>query len=715
MRWSLGTSHSPAWTRLLLTGTLLTFSTCSASLELPFSVSLDPLTEGADAHLPVPRSLDGVLSTSWFRGHEVRPEAMIFSAEGLPGPGHTGRETLDTQGSLIIRNVTTLDAGSYTVVMETSAGRRSATEQIQVKATYDGVQLVTFPGNKQGVLRSELNYSVILQWAALITPEPVLRWTFNGRPRGTGERLIVHRLSMKDLGTYLCLAENSQGVYLSQPVTIMLPQADVEPTEPAPISRNPPLSLSGGSAIALVVAASVVGLVLVGSVLLTVIQKLSPRRCSPRLRRLSEAGIPAQKVRNQHEPRPRGWQSERTPGSSGGGRARPAQRRREEAGMASTFLFTLRLLLLQFLLPLFWAPLGADEKMEAQRSETTGTKATVWTKIITVQAPPQLSHFLGETVILSCKLYPLEHNVTVTQVTWTKQRQAELARSVAVFHPAQGPSFHESSRLEFIAAKPGEKLWDASLVVRELRVEDEANYTCQFATFPNGDKSARILLRVLAKPQNKAETLDISLSPNPVPVARCISKGGHPPARISWSSDGKTNTTQVPGPLPGTITVISLLILTPSSQMDGRNVTCRVEHESFKEPEVLPMTLAVSAPPEVSISGYDDNWYIGRRGVALNCDVRSKPEPTGYSWSTTNGTLPPSVVAQGTQLLIHTVDKTINATFICLVTNALGTSQANVTVLLRGQNQYSPSTNGMVRYSAVGSNQSPDPPTEGTR
>ncbi|KAB0347534.1 hypothetical protein FD754_012391, partial [Muntiacus muntjak] len=230
------------WTQVQSLGTLLTFSTCAASLELPSCVSLDPLTEGADAHLPVPRSLDG----------------------GLPGPGHTGRETLDTQGSLIIRNVTTLDAGSYTVVMETSGGRRSAPEQIQVKATYDGVQLVTFPGNKHGVLRSDLNYSVALQWVVLITPEPVLQWTFNGRPRGTGERLMVHRLSMKDLGTYLCLAENSQGV----------PASDVEPTEPAPISQNPPLSLSGGSAIALIVAASVVGLVLVGSVLLTFIQKL---------------------------------------------------------------------------------------------------------------------------------------------------------------------------------------------------------------------------------------------------------------------------------------------------------------------------------------------------------------------------------------------------------------------------------------------------------
>ena len=110
-------------------------------------------------------------------------------------------------------------------------------------------------------------------------------------------------------------------------------------------------------------------------------------------------------------------------------------------------------------------------------------------------APAQVSGFLGETVTLPCKLHPLEHNVTVTQVTW-----AEHSRSVAVFHPAQGPSFHESSRLEFLAAKPGEKLRDASLAVRELLVEDEGNYTCQFATFPNGDKSARIQLRVLGKP-----------------------------------------------------------------------------------------------------------------------------------------------------------------------------------------------------------------------
>lgn len=121
-------------------------------MELLSSVSLDPLTEGASAHLPVPRSLDRVLATSWFRGHEVQPEAMIFSPEGLPGPGHTGRETLDTQGSLIIRNVTTLDAGSYMVVLETSRGRRSATEQIPIKGNFTPPPLPPWQGGRDRVL-----------------------------------------------------------------------------------------------------------------------------------------------------------------------------------------------------------------------------------------------------------------------------------------------------------------------------------------------------------------------------------------------------------------------------------------------------------------------------------------------------------------------------------------------------------------------------------
>nr|3J9F_9 Chain 9, Poliovirus receptor [Homo sapiens] len=88
-------------------------------------------------------------------------------------------------------------------------------------------------------------------------------------------------------------------------------------------------------------------------------------------------------------------------------------------------------------------------------------------------------------------------------------------------------------------------------------------------------------------------------------------------------------------------------------------------------------------PPEVSISGYDNNWYLGQNEATLTCDARSNPEPTGYNWSTTMGPLPPFAVAQGAQLLIRPVDKPINTTLICNVTNALGARQAELTVQVK--------------------------------
>ncbi|XP_012616800.2 immunoglobulin superfamily member 23 [Microcebus murinus] len=260
-----GSRHSPAWKTVLLTGTLLASCTCSTSPELPFSAQLDPLTEGASVHLPVPGSLDDVLTTSWFRGHEAQPAAMIFSPEGLPGPAHTGREMLDTQGSLVIRNVTAQDSGSYTVVLETSRGRRSATEQIHVRNSFKSVPLRTFPQAIQGIIESDLNYSVILEWVTTMTPEPVLSWTLNGEFCGTGERLFLRRLSQEQLGTYVCTATSSGVQLSSQPVTVMLPQAIVEPTDAEPIEPDPTLALSGAPAVGLLVAGVLGGLVLMGA------------------------------------------------------------------------------------------------------------------------------------------------------------------------------------------------------------------------------------------------------------------------------------------------------------------------------------------------------------------------------------------------------------------------------------------------------------------
>ncbi|XP_015352214.2 poliovirus receptor [Marmota marmota marmota] len=317
------------------------------------------------------------------------------------------------------------------------------------------------------------------------------------------------------------------------------------------------------------------------------------------------------------------------------------------------------------LLALSWATWGAG----------TGT--------VVVQAPAQVSGLLNGSLLLPCHLQPLEPNAQVTQVTWMRQDSEGGLHKVAVRHPTRGPSLAEPERIRFASAD----LLDASLRVSELRAEDQANYSCQFATFPMGSGIAWTWLRVLAKPWNTAEAQEVPLRPStgePVPVARCSSKGGRPPAKVTWSPflNGSANSTVEPGPLPGTYTVNSVFTLVPSGQADGRNVTCRVEHESQEEPAVLLVTLAVPYPPEVTISGYDDNWYVGQDEVTLNCEARSNPEPTDYTWNTTTGPLPSFAVAQGTQLLIST-NQAINMTFICRVTNALGTSQKEQTILVK--------------------------------
>ncbi|XP_049643228.1 nectin-2 isoform X1 [Suncus etruscus] len=343
---------------------------------------------------------------------------------------------------------------------------------------------------------------------------------------------------------------------------------------------------------------------------------------------------------------------------------------------------------------------------------------------VEVRVPSEVQGRLGSTVELPCHLLPptSDVRVRVSQVMWMRQVSSKTSQNLAIFHPTYGPSFPSSKpgqeRLWFVMAGqkagsgPGPaapeqwepELRDATLALSGLTVEDEGNYTCEFATFPWGTSRGVTWLKAIAEPKNHAEKQEVTLSLDPLPVARCVSTGGRPPARITWLStlDGDSIESQTAGPEPGTFTVTSRLTVVPLGRVDGAKVTCKVEHESFEEPILLPVTLSVRYPPEVSISGYDDNWYIGRTEASLHCDVRSNPEPTGYDWSTVSGVFPASALARGSQLIIHSVDRLVNTTFICTVTNAVGTGRAELPVLVRDTPRASPQEVGPVVWGAVG-------------
>nr|XP_020028510.1 immunoglobulin superfamily member 23 [Castor canadensis] len=146
------------------------------------------------------------------------------------------------------------------------------------------MSLVTFPEASQGVIYSDLSYSVILQWVTTMSPEPMLSWTLDGRLCGAGEKLFIHQLSLEQLGMYRCTAPNSEEQLVSEPVMVSLPQPTVAPTAAEPMEPDPTPSLEGGSAMGLVVAATVGGLTLVGAACFYLVQSLRylcPHTCAP--------------------------------------------------------------------------------------------------------------------------------------------------------------------------------------------------------------------------------------------------------------------------------------------------------------------------------------------------------------------------------------------------------------------------------------------------
>ncbi|XP_028922695.1 nectin-2-like [Ornithorhynchus anatinus] len=308
---------------------------------------------------------------------------------------------------------------------------------------------------------------------------------------------------------------------------------------------------------------------------------------------------------------------------------------------------------------------------------------------VRVEVIPVVRGRLGGTVDLPCRLLPTGPDVKVSQVTWVRWDRVGRSYSVAVSHPEHGASFPDPEadgrRLKFLSAgSVGEAaLRDATLQVRELRAQDQGNYTCEFATFPRGNSKGATWLRVEAAPQNQAWTQEVTQSSAPAPVAFCVSTG-LPAARLSWSTslNHEANITQEELP-NGTITVTSQLSLLPTRNVHGQSVTCKVEHETLQEPQMLPVTLAIRYRPEVSISSYDDNWFIGRSDAILNCDAQSYPEPTSYEWSTLSGFLPSTVKAQGSRLMVYNVDNLVNTTFVCKVTNKEGSGFAQQTILVR--------------------------------
>ncbi|NP_067399.2 nectin-1 precursor [Mus musculus] len=299
-----------------------------------------------------------------------------------------------------------------------------------------------------------------------------------------------------------------------------------------------------------------------------------------------------------------------------------------------------------------------------------------------VQVNDSMYGFIGTDVVLHCSFANPLPSVKITQVTWQKASNGSK-QNMAIYNPTMGVSVLPpyEKRVEFL--RPS--FIDGTIRLSGLELEDEGMYICEFATFPTGNRESQLNLTVMAKPTNWIEGTRAVLrarkgQDDKVLVATCTSANGKPPSAVSWETrlKGEAEYQEIRNP-NGTVTVISRYRLVPSREAHRQSLACIVNYhlDRFRE----SLTLNVQYEPEVTIEGFDGNWYLQRTDVKLTCKADANPPATEYHWTTLNGSLPKGVEAQNRTLFFRgPITYSLAGTYICEATNPIGTRSGQVEV-----------------------------------
>ncbi|XP_072316789.1 poliovirus receptor homolog [Eucyclogobius newberryi] len=320
-----------------------------------------------------------------------------------------------------------------------------------------------------------------------------------------------------------------------------------------------------------------------------------------------------------------------------------------------------------------------------------------------VKVEAEVLSYPGQTVNLRCAFTDAT-GVQLTMVTWIYEPKDGERINIAVFHPNFEPNYPDSpmkGRVSFSPSPPN--LASPSIQIQDVRMTDEGKYICEYATYPSGNEQGITYLVMLAKPQNAASTVTVEAGAKAVVVARCESANGRPAPKISWVTTANGNATSVSkANADNTETISSEYRLVPTAADNGKDISCVVEHRTQTKSESFPLKLAVQYPPQVAISGYDNNWWVGRTNVVLTCQANGNPVPTIVTWRAMSGEMPDTVEVRDNQLKVLKVDDAVNTTFVCEVKNRIGRGKDQVTVFVR-EPTVDPSNAGVVAGAVIGS------------
>ncbi|XP_042532747.1 nectin-3 isoform X2 [Dipodomys spectabilis] len=282
---------------------------------------------------------------------------------------------------------------------------------------------------------------------------------------------------------------------------------------------------------------------------------------------------------------------------------------------------------------------------------------------------PHVTAVWGKNVSLKCLI---EVNETITQISWEKIR-GKNTQTVAVHHPQYG--FSVQGEYQGRVLFKNYSLNDATITLHNIGFSDSGKYICKAVTFPLGNAQSSTTVTVLVEP-----TVSLIKGPdslidggNETVAAICIAATGKPVAHIEWEGDlGEMESTTTTFPNE-TATIVSQYKLFPTRFARGRRITCVVKHPALEKDIRYSFILDIQYAPEVSVTGYDGNWFVGRKGVNLKCNADANPPPFKSVWSRLDGQWPDGLLASDNTLhFVYPLNYNYTGVYVCQVTNSLG-------------------------------------------
>uniref|UniRef100_A0A2R9C1J2 Ig-like domain-containing protein n=1 Tax=Pan paniscus TaxID=9597 RepID=A0A2R9C1J2_PANPA len=199
------------WKGLLLTASLLNFWNSPTTAQVTIEARPPKVSEGKDVLLLVhnlPQNLTGYI---WYKGQirDLYHYITSYVVDGqiiIYGPAYSGRETVYSNASLLIQNVTREDAGSYTLhIIKRGDGTRGITGNFTF-TLYHGPDLPRIHPSYTNYRSGENLY---LSCFADSNPPAQYSWTINGKFQQSGQNLFIPQITTKHSGLYVCSVRNS--------------------------------------------------------------------------------------------------------------------------------------------------------------------------------------------------------------------------------------------------------------------------------------------------------------------------------------------------------------------------------------------------------------------------------------------------------------------------------------------------------------------------